>query len=56
MYYPPTPILQIRKLRLQMFCEVGQPIVGENPGPEPSALDFASLTDPCGLRGVDIAL
>ena len=56
MYYPPTPILQIRKQRLQMFCEVGQPIVGEDPGPEPGALDFPSLTEPSGLRGTGMAL
>lgn len=32
----------MRKLRLKMFCEVGKPIVGEEPGPDPDALDFTS--------------
>ena len=46
----------MRKLRLKMFCEVGKPIVGEEPGPDPDALDFLLLTDPCGFRGAGMAL
>ena len=46
----------MRKLRLKMFCEVGKPIVGEEPRPDPGTLDSLFLTDPCGLRGAGMAL
>lgn len=41
----------MRKLRLKMFCEVGKPIVGEEPRPDPGALDSLFLVRPVGSEG-----